>query len=86
MTLDLDRHRRLVQRPLERQRDVDAGFVDLEPDTEYPVIATMLEQRDIVAGEGDRGGTMRLGRWEATLQPEAWATIPTIATPVPSPR
>lgn len=25
------------------------------------------------------------GRWEATLQPEAWATIPTIATPRPSP-
>lgn len=25
------------------------------------------------------------GRWEAILQPEAWATIPTIATPRPSP-
>ncbi len=26
------------------------------------------------------------GRWEAALQPEAWATIPTIATPRPAPR
>ena len=45
-----------------------ASSSEFEPDTEYPVIATMAEQRDIVAGEGDMGGTMRLGRWEAKLQ------------------
>ena len=32
-----------------------------------PVIATMAEQRGIVAGAGDLGGTMRLGLYPATL-------------------
>ncbi|MBG6224651.1 CTP synthase [Arthrobacter sp. CAN_A2] len=45
-----------------------ASSTEFEPDTEYPVIATMAEQLHIVSGEGDMGGTMRLGRWEAKLQ------------------
>jgi CTP synthase len=45
-----------------------ASSSEFEPDTTYPVIATMAEQLEIVAGEGDMGGTMRLGRWEAKLQ------------------
>ena len=35
----------------------------------HPVIATMAEQTDIVAGRGDLGGTMRLGAYPAVLTP-----------------
>jgi CTP synthase len=46
----------------------DASSTEFEPDAKYPVIATMAEQREIVSGEGDMGGTMRLGSYEAVLQ------------------
>ncbi|WP_432540507.1 CTP synthase [Kineococcus sp. SYSU DK002] len=46
----------------------DASSTEFEPDAQYPVIATMAEQREIVSGEGDMGGTMRLGSYEALLQ------------------
>ena len=36
-------------------------------DTPHPVIATMEEQRHIVDGAGDLGGTMRLGSYPAVL-------------------
>jgi CTP synthase len=45
-----------------------ASSSEFDPDTEFPVIATMAEQVDIIAG-GDLGGTMRLGLYEATLAP-----------------
>ncbi|MCC9175128.1 CTP synthase [Arthrobacter sp. zg-Y859] len=48
-----------------------ASSSEFEPDTQYPVIATMAEQKDIVAGGGDMGGTMRLGLWDAKLEPES---------------
>ena len=35
--------------------------------TPHPVIATMADQRDVVAGERDMGGTMRLGLYPAKL-------------------
>lgn len=44
-----------------------ASSSEFDPDTKYPVIATMEEQLEIVAGEGDMGGTMRLGLYEAAL-------------------
>ncbi|MBG6217988.1 CTP synthase [Arthrobacter sp. CAN_A6] len=44
-----------------------ASSSEFEPETKYPVIATMAEQLHIVAGEGDMGGSMRLGLWEAKL-------------------
>ncbi|WP_026819710.1 CTP synthase [Arthrobacter castelli] len=44
-----------------------ASSSEFDPDTGHPVIATMAEQLDIVAGEGDMGGTMRLGLYEAKL-------------------
>ncbi|MGH3446875.1 MAG: CTP synthase, partial [Nocardioidaceae bacterium] len=47
----------------------DAGSTEFEPAGGQPVIATMEEQRDIVDGEGDFGGTMRLGLYPAELQP-----------------
>ena len=41
---------------------------EFDPDTEFPVIATMAEQVDII-DHGDLGGTMRLGLYEAALEP-----------------
>jgi CTP synthase len=43
-----------------------ASSSEFDPETEYPVIATMAEQVDIIAG-GDLGGTMRLGLYPADL-------------------
>ncbi len=45
----------------------DADSSEFTPNTANPVIATMAEQREIVAGEGDLGGTMRLGAYPAVL-------------------
>jgi CTP synthase len=45
-----------------------ASSSEFDPDTEFPVIATMAEQVDILAA-GDLGGTMRLGLYEAALVP-----------------
>ena len=45
-----------------------ASSSEFDPDTEFPVIATMAEQVEIIAG-GDLGGTMRLGLYEAALAP-----------------
>jgi len=47
---------------------VDASSSEFDPDTTHPVIATMAEQVEIIAG-GDLGGTMRLGLYEAALAP-----------------
>jgi CTP synthase len=44
-----------------------ASSSEFDPDTEYPVIATMAEQVEIIAG-GDLGGTMRLGLYPAKLE------------------
>ncbi len=55
---------------IEYARDVvgleGASSSEFDPDTLYPVIATIAEQVDIIAG-GDLGGTMRLGLYEASL-------------------
>ena len=47
----------------------EASSTEFDPDTSAPVIATMAEQLDIVDGEGDLGGTMRLGLYSADLLP-----------------
>jgi CTP synthase len=47
----------------------DADSAEFNPDTPYPVIATMADQEDVVAGERDMGGTMRLGLYPAVLEP-----------------
>ena len=44
-----------------------ANSTEFDPATPYPVIATMEDQREIVAGVGDLGGTMRLGLYPAKL-------------------
>jgi CTP synthase len=56
---------------IEYARDVlgwaDAQSTEFDPSTTHPVIATMAEQADIVSGEGDLGGTMRLGSYDHEL-------------------
>jgi CTP synthase len=44
-----------------------ANSSEFDPSCAHPVIATMADQRDIVAGQGDLGGTMRLGLYPAKL-------------------
>ncbi len=46
-----------------------ANSTEFDPATPHPVIATMADQVDVVAGERDMGGTMRLGSYPAALQP-----------------
>ncbi len=46
-----------------------ANSTEFDPATPHPVIATMADQRDVVAGERDLGGTMRLGIYPAKLLP-----------------
>ncbi|MDO7881764.1 CTP synthase [Antiquaquibacter soli] len=59
-----------------------ASSSEFDPETEFPVIATMAEQVDII-DHGDMGGTMRLGLYEAALEPgsivEELYGAPTIA-------
>ncbi|MFC3961388.1 CTP synthase [Nocardia jiangsuensis] len=45
----------------------EANSAEFEPDTPHPVISTMDDQKQIVAGEADLGGTMRLGAYPAVL-------------------
>ncbi|WP_418277131.1 CTP synthase [Isoptericola jiangsuensis] len=45
----------------------DASSTEFDADSANPVIATMAEQLAIVGGDGDLGGTMRLGAYVATL-------------------
>ncbi|MFC4374468.1 CTP synthase [Nocardia halotolerans] len=46
----------------------DANSAEFESETKNPVISTMADQEDVVAGAADLGGTMRLGAYPATLQ------------------
>ena len=45
----------------------EANSTEFDPQTPHPVIATMADQEDVVAGERDMGGTMRLGLYPADL-------------------
>jgi len=47
----------------------DANSAEFSPDSGTPVIATMHNQKKIVAGEADMGGTMRLGLYKSDLVP-----------------
>jgi CTP synthase len=44
-----------------------ANSTEFDPGAAHPVISTMAEQVDVVAGERDMGGTMRLGAYPALL-------------------
>ena len=47
----------------------EANSAEFDPQTPHPVIATMADQVDVVAGERDMGGTMRLGLYPTHLAP-----------------
>jgi CTP synthase len=46
---------------------VKASSSEFEPDTPDAVISTMADQQDVVSGERDMGGTMRLGLWPTRI-------------------
>jgi len=46
-----------------------ASSAEFDPATPDPVIATMADQEEVVAGDRDMGGTMRLGLWPTKLLP-----------------
>ena len=46
-----------------------ANSLEFDEQAAHPVISTMADQQDIVAGKGDLGGTMRLGAYPAALTP-----------------
>jgi len=46
---------------------VQANSAEFGPESPHHVIATMAEQKGIVEGDGDLGGTMRLGAYPADL-------------------
>jgi CTP synthase len=47
----------------------DANSAEFTPESGTHVIATMDDQKGIVAGQGDMGGSMRLGLYKASLTP-----------------
>jgi CTP synthase len=47
----------------------EANSAEFDERTGQPVISTMADQADVVAGERDMGGTMRLGAYPAKLLP-----------------
>jgi len=46
----------------------DANSAEFDETTKNPVISTMVDQTDVVSGERDMGGTMRLGMYPAALK------------------
>ena len=46
----------------------DANSAEFDETTKNPVISTMADQTDVVSGERDMGGTMRLGMYPAALK------------------
>jgi CTP synthase len=48
---------------------VGANSTEFAAETSHPVISTMIDQRDVVSGERDLGGTMRLGAYPCSLVP-----------------
>jgi CTP synthase len=59
MTIDVGRHLAGLD---------GANSLEFDPDAPHPIISTMADQQDIVAGKGDLGGTMRLGSYPARLE------------------
>jgi CTP synthase len=45
----------------------DANSAEFDPEKGTHVIATMAGQEDVIAGDADMGGTMRLGLYQAEL-------------------
>lgn len=45
----------------------DANSVEFDESTAHPVVSTMADQQDVISGDRDMGGTMRLGLYPAKL-------------------
>ena len=58
---------------IEFARDVvglaGANSLDFDETTAHPVVSTMADQREVISGDRDMGGTMRLGLYPAKLLP-----------------
>jgi len=50
-----------------------ADSTEFDAATAHAVISTMADQTDVVAGQRDMGGTMRLGSYPAVLEPDSIA-------------
>lgn len=50
-----------------------ANSLEFDESTPHPVVSTMADQREVVAGDRDMGGTMRLGLYPAKLLPGSQA-------------
>jgi CTP synthase len=59
MVIEVARHKAALE---------GANSAEFDADTPHAVIATMADQVDVVAGDRDMGGTMRLGSYPATLR------------------
>ncbi len=46
-----------------------ANSAEFDESCSHPVISTMADQQDVIAGDRDMGGTMRLGSYPAMLDP-----------------
>ena len=60
----------------------DANSAEFLPDSGSHVIATMDDQKEIVAGGADMGGSMRLGLYKATLLPGSIVAVAYGATEI----
>ena len=52
-----------------------ANSLEFDESTPHPVVSTMADQRDVVSGDRDMGGTMRLGLYPAKLLPGSQAEL-----------
>ena len=48
-----------------------ANSTEFEEPCQHPVVSTMADQHDVVSGDRDMGGTMRLGAYPAKLQKDS---------------
>lgn len=46
---------------------LEANSVEFDESTPHPVVSTMADQQDVISGDRDMGGTMRLGLYPAKL-------------------
>ena len=60
----------------------DANSAEFSQDSGTPVIATMQDQKKIIAGEADMGGTMRLGLYKSDLVPGSVVALTYAATEI----
>lgn len=49
----------------------EADSAEFDPDSPCPVISTMSSQAQVIAGQQDLGGSMRLGSFPAVLEPDS---------------